>query len=417
MAGPLEGYRILDFTRFQQGPYATVMLSDLGAEIWKVEPPGGDPGRGVDPGSSGFNRYFEAHDRGKRSIVLDLRCDAGREAALRMAERVDGVIENYRPGVMERLGLGYETLSALNPGIVMVSASAFGALGPQAGEPGYDVIGQATGGVMTLHAAAAQAEPVTLPGGFADQVGAMQACVAMLAALLARERGRGGQQVDVSLLGSQIALQSVYLTGYLRTGEQSFQRRRRMPTFSFYRAGDGRWFVLAVIDAKNWRALCALLEHPEWEADPRFCSAAARMQHSDALEALLEDAFQRADRRGWLQRLREADIPCAPVNDYEAVAASEQVWANGYLTELPDGRGEPQRVVGMPWRFSETPGAVQGHAPALNADADAILAACGYDAAAIAALRARGANPAPPPAAIEERKEHEEHKECEESKQ
>ena len=399
MAGPLAGYRILDFTRFQQGPYATVMLSDLGAEIWKVEPPGGDPGRGVDSTGEEFNRYFEAHDRGKRSIVLDLRSEAGREAALRMAARVDAVIENYRPGVMERLGLGFETLREVNPAIVMVSASAFGALGPQAGEPGYDVIGQATGGVMTLHAANAEAEPVTLPGGFADQVGAMQACVAMLAALLERERngeGGRGQQVDVSLLGSQIALQSVYLTGYLRTGEQSFHRRRRMPTFTFYQASDRRWFVLAVIDPRNWGALCRLLEHPEWEDDPRFCDAAARMTNSDALEALLEEAFAQDDRDGWLRRLREADIPCAPVNDYEALAASEQVWANGYLTELADEQGESRRVVGMPWRFSETPGAVQGHAPKLNADADAILAACGYDADEIAELRARGATPPAP---------------------
>ncbi len=394
MAGPLEGYRILDFTRFQQGPYATVMLSDLGAEIWKVEPPGGDPGRGVDSSPGEFNRYFEAHDRGKRSIVLDLRSDAGREVALRMAERVDAVIENYRPAVMDRLGLGYETLKALNPGIVMVSASAFGSLGPQAGEPGYDVIGQAMGGVMTLHAAGAEAEPVTLPGGFADQVGAMQACVAMLAALLTRERnGGGGQQVDVSLLGSQIALQSVYLTGYMRTGEQQFQRRRRMPTFSFYRASDARWFVLAVIDAKNWHALCGLLDHPEWEADERFRDAAARLRNSDTLEALLEVAFEHDDRAGWLRRLREVDIPCAPVNDYEAVAASEQVRANGYITEVADEAGELQPVVGMPWRFSSTPGAVQGHAPLLNADADAILAECGYDTAQIEDLRRRGANP------------------------
>ena len=399
MAGPLAGYRILDFTRFQQGPYATVMLSDLGAEIWKVEPPGGDPGRGVDSTGEELNRYFEAHDRGKRSIVLDLRSEAGREAALRMAARVDAVIENYRPGVMQRLGLGFDTLREVNPAIVMVSASAFGALGPQAGEPGYDVIGQATGGVMTLHAANAEAEPVTLPGGFADQVGAMQACVAMLAALLERERngeGARGQQVDVSLLGSQIALQSVYLTGYLRTGEQSFHRRRRMPTFTFYQAGDRRWFVLAVIDPRNWGALCRLLEHPEWEDDPRFSDAAARMTNSDALEALLEEAFAQDDRDGWLARLREADIPCAPVNDYEALAASEQVWANGYLTELADAQGATRRVVGMPWRFSETPGAVQGHAPKLNADADAILAACGYAADEIAELRGRGATPPAP---------------------
>ena len=145
MQGPLDGYRILDFTRYQQGPYATVMLSDLGAEIWKVEPPGGDPGRASDLSGDGFSRYFEAHDRGKRSIVLNLRDPAAVDAALRMAERCDGVIDNYRPGVMDRLGLSYERLRDRNPKIVMVSASAFGAEGPQAGEPGYDVIGQATG--------------------------------------------------------------------------------------------------------------------------------------------------------------------------------------------------------------------------------------------------------------------------------
>ena len=393
MAGPLAGYRILDFTRYQQGPYATVMLSDLGAEIWKVEPPGGDPGRGSDLSADGFSRYFEAHDRGKRSIVLNLRSDGGREIALRMAERVDGVIENYRPGVMERLGLGYEALQERNPRLVMVSASAFGSLGPQSGEPGYDIIGQATGGVMTLQALGGDAEPRTLPGGFADQVGAMQACVAMLAGLLARVESGQGQQVDVSLLGSQIALQSVYLTGFLKDGKQPHMRRRRMPTFTFYQAGDGRWLVIGVVDAKNWHSLCAVVERPEWEDDPRFATAVERIRHSDALEALLEDAFAAADRDEWLRRLREADIPSAPVNDYEAVAASEQVAANGYIAELQDWDGGHRRVTGLPWRFSDSPGAIQGPAPRLNADAEDILAACDFTPEQVAAFRAAGATP------------------------
>ena len=393
MHGPLAGYRILDFTRYQQGPAATVMLSDLGAEIWKVEPPGGDPGRQSDLGGDGFSRYFEAHDRGKRSIVLNLRKPEARDAVLRMAERVDGVIENYRPGVMERLGIGYESLRERNPRIVMVSASAFGSIGPQVGEPGYDVIGQATGGVMSLQALGAAEEPRTLPGGFADQVGAMQACVAMLAGLLARNDSGEGQHVDVSLLGSQIALQSVYLTGFLQTGEMPHMRRRRMPTFTFYQALDGRWLVIGVVDAKNWRALCELMGHPEWEQDERFATAAARMQHSDELEALLEDHFATVDRAEWLRRLREADIPSAPVNDYGDVQASEQVWQNGYLVEIADERYGSRQVTGLPWRFSKTPGAVQGRAPELNADADAILSECGYSGQEIAALRAAGATP------------------------
>ncbi len=394
MQGPLDGYRILDFTRYQQGPYATVLLSDLGAEIWKVEPPGGDPGRGSDLSPDGFSRYFEAHDRGKRSIVLNLRDPAAVEAALRMAAQCDGVIENYRPGVMARLGLSYEQLRARNPKLVMVSASAFGADGPQAGEPGYDVIGQATGGVMTLQALGPQAEPRTLPGGFADQVGAMQACIAMLAGLLAAQDSGAGQHVDVSLLGSQIALQSVYITGFLQNGEQPHMRRRRMPTFTFYQAADRRWLVIGVVDAKNWRSLCQLLGHPEWEADARFASPAARMAHTADLEALLEQSFAAADRDTWLQRLREADIPAAPVNSYADVAASEQVWANGYLTEIPDPRYGARRVTGLPWNFSATPGAVQGRAPELNADADSILVECGYSVDDIAQLRSCGALPA-----------------------
>ena len=393
MQGPLDGYRILDLTRYQQGPYATVLLSDLGAEIWKVEPPGGDPGRASDLSGDGFSRYFEAHDRGKRSIVLNLRDESAVEAALRMAERCDGVIENYRPGVMDRLGLSYERLSARNPQIVVVSASAFGAQGPQAGEPGYDVIGQATGGVMALQALGAEAEPRTLPGGFADQVGAMQACIAMLAGLIAAKDSGQGQHVDVSLLGSQIALQSVYVTGFLRSGEQPHMRRRRMPTFTFYRAADGRWLVIGVVDPKNWRSLCRLLGHPEWESDERFTSAGARMDHADVLEALLEECFASADRDEWLRRLREADIPAAPVNSYADVEASEQVWANGYLTEIPDPRYGTRRVTGLPWRFSLTPGAVQGRAPELNADADSILAECGYSVDDIAQLRSSGALP------------------------
>ena len=393
MQGPLAGYRILDFTRYQQGPAATVMLSDLGAEIWKVEQPGGDPGRQSDLGGDGFSSYFEAHDRGKRSIVLNLRKTEAQEAVLRMAEQVDGVIENYRPGVMERLGIGYRSLRERNPRLVMVSASAFGSVGPQVREPGYDVIGQATGGVMALQALGESEEPRTLPGGFADQVGAMQACVAMLAGLVARNDSGEGQHVDVSLLGSQIALQSAYLTGFLKTGQMPHMRRRRMPTFTFYQASDGLWLVIGVVDAKNWHALCALMGHPAWESDDRFATAAARLRNSDQLEELLEAGFASADRAEWLNRLREADIPSAPVNDYGDVQASEQVWQNGYLAEVEDPRYGSRQVTGLPWRFSKTPGAVQGRAPELNADADEILSQCGYSNAEIAALRVAGATP------------------------
>ena len=202
-----------------------------------------------------------------------------------------------------------------------------------------------------------------------------------------------GQQVDVSLLGSQIALQSVYITGYLKDGQQPHMRRRRMPTFTFYQASDGRWLVIGVVDPKNWRALCGMMDHPEWESDERFATAASRMTNTGELEALLEACFATADRDEWLRRLRQADIPSAPVNSYADVEASEQVWSNGYLTEIEDPRFGMRRVTGLPWSFSATPGAVQGRAPELNADADSILAECGYSVDDIAELRATGALP------------------------
>ena len=371
------------------------MLSDLGAEIWKVEPPGGDPGRGVDSSPGEFNRYFEAHDRGKRSIVLDLRSDAGREVALRMAERVDAVIENYRPAVMDRLGLGYETLKALNPGIVMVSASAFGSLGPQAGEPGYDVIGQAMGrrndparrgrGGRAGHPARRLRRPGRRDAG-------LRRAARRAADPRAQRRRRPAGRCLAARLADRAA---VRLSDRLHAHRRAAIPAPPPDAHVHFLPRERRPLVRAGSDStrENWHALCGLLEQPEWEADERFRDAPARLRNSDALEALLEATFELDDRAGWLRRLREVDIPCAPVNDYEAVAASEQVRVNGYITEVADEAGELQPVVGLPWRFSSTPGAVQGHAPLLNADADAIMAECGYDTAQIEDLRSRGANP------------------------
>jgi CoA:oxalate CoA-transferase len=386
--GPLDGIRVLDLTRFQQGPYATVMLADLGAEIWKIEARGtGDPGRQVDVMPDGFGRYFEAYDRGKRSITLDTRTDAGSDVALRLAEQVDVVVDNFRPGVMDRLGLGDEALRARNAGIIIASASAFGADGPLAGRPGYDVIGQAMGGVMTLQAPDGEAEPVTMPGGFADQIGAMQLCVGVLSALLARERTGVGQRVDVSLLGSQIALQSVYLTGFLHNQEQPFSRRRRTPTFTFYQAADGRWLVIGVIDQRNWRALCTLLSLEELVEDARFVGPRERVQNSAALELILEEQFARRSRPEWLEALAAADIPNAPVNDYADITSEAQAWENGYFTEIEHPRHGAIKIPGVPWRFSETEAAASGAAPELGADTDAILREAGFSQGEIDGLR------------------------------
>ena len=388
MAGALEGIRVLDFTRYQQGPVGTVMLAELGAEIWKIEARvTGDLGRQSELSPDGYSRYFEAHSRGKRSITLDVRTSEGREVALRLSAHVDVVADNFRPGVMDRLGLGYTDFKARNPDIIVASASALGAEGPLGSRPGYDIIGQAMGGVMTLQASGPDAEPHTLPGGFADQVGGMQLCIAILSAIIARDRQGIGQHVETSLLGSQVHLQGRYLLRYLHDGVQHHERRRRTPTFTFYQGSDGAWLVIGVIDQENWDRLCLVLEAEELLTDPRFSDRHVQLEHREALEAELEVRFRRRPRAEWLERLAEADIPHAPVNSFEDLAAMEQAWANGYLAEVVHPHFGPIRVHGLPWRFSATPAVVPSAAPDLGADTNDVLLGVGFSDKEVAALR------------------------------
>ena len=251
----MHGVRVLDFTRAQQGPFATLLLADMGAEVLKVEPPGGESGRASGLGPDGFSSYFEGHNRGKKSITFDLKAPGAIEAVKRIVPTCDVVVENFRPGVMERLGLGYEDLKKIRPDIIMASASAWGRDGPWAGRGGYDHVAQALSGVMYEQGEGPGGEPHALIGGFADQIGAMLLAFGIATALLVRERDGVGQHVDGSLIGGMVSVQSKQIYEYLQSGQQSGFQRRRAATYTNYECADGEHIAIAANSQEMWERM------------------------------------------------------------------------------------------------------------------------------------------------------------------
>lgn len=393
-SGPLLGYTVLDFTRFQQGTFGTLLLADLGASIIKVEPPGGDPGRRLGVHADGHSTYFEALNRNKRSISLDLRRPEAVAVAKRLAARAAIVAENFRPGTMDKLGLSYEELSRDNPGLIYASASMFGPRGPRSHDPGYDTIAQAAGGLMMFNRVPGDDTPRGSQGGIADQVGGMMLAHGILAALVHRERTGRGQRVDVSLYGSQLALQGIHV------GRALYPTPLKPPGQSSgllsHRAlcGDGRWIAFGYLEANKWPNLARGLGLDDLIDDPRYATPVERARNMGDLVELIDATVIQQPAAHWIALLRRHDCPCTVVQDYQMIAEDEQALANGYLVsyprpDAPDGRVYASGPVAT---LAETPAAVWRHAPLVPGEhAEAILRESGYDEEAIAALFAAGA--------------------------
>ena len=388
MTRALDGIRILDFTRYQQGPFATVLLSDLGAAVVKVEPRlDGDLGRSLGLEPDGWCGYFEAHNRNKRSITIDVRKPEGREIIYKLVPQFDVVVDNFRPGVMQRLGLDLDALRPHNPAIITASATGFGERGPLATQPSFDIIAQAMGGIMMAQGGGPDRPPQSVLGGTADQYGATILALGITAALFARDRQGLGQHVDTSLLGSQIALQGFWYTRFLRSRRQSATPQRWNPVFCAFRAADDRYLAIGVLDPRWYDALCRVLERPDLATDERFATAHARAHHRDELLAELDQAFSARPRDDWLRLLREADVPTGPVHDYAAASRDPQILANDYLTTLEHPSLGTVGVVGSPIGMSAMETGPRATAPELGQHTEEILQDLGYDWEAISALR------------------------------
>ncbi len=391
MPRPLEGVRVLDFTWAQQGPFATALMADMGAEIIKIEGLDGERGRHIFPGDRPV-AYFVAHNRGKHSVTLDLKRPEAIEIVKRLAERVEVVVNNFRPGVMERLGLGYDDLRAVNPAIVYGSATGFGPLGPMAGRPGVDIMGQAMGGIMTK--TGAEGDPPSPAGAaIADQTGAILLAVGMLAALLKARSTGEGEQVDVSLYGSQIALQSFEITTHSMLGRDSGRGGLGHPEASkrgiwrAFEASDG-WFVLGSVDMFRFRRLASLVGAPDLAE--RYPDDARRAAGLPVINAELERRFRAKTQAFWFERFEEQDIIFAPVQSYDDVLACEQARANGYVQTLPHPVLGEVTVAGSPIQFGRAPARLTGPAPELSDSTERYLEELGFGWDEIVRLREDG---------------------------
>jgi len=385
------GVRILDFTRHQQGPFATLLLADMGAEVIKVEPPGGEPGRANGLQPDGFSSYFEGHNRGKKSITLDLKVPEAIEIVRRIVPTVDVVVDNFRPGVMESMGLGYEDLCKLNPTIIMASGSAWGRKGPWAKRGGFDHVAQALSGVMYEQGTGPGGEPHALIGGFADQVGAMLLAYGIASALFVRERDGIGQHIDCSLIGGMVAMQSKQIMEFLRTGKQSGFQSRRAATYTNYECKDGKHVAIAANSQEFWERFCVAIDAQHLAADERFADPFGRARNKDALVEELAAHFKTRDRDEWLPPLERADVPHAPVLDYAGMSEHPQYWANDYLVNIETEHLGPMRVPGAPIQMSKTPPSVTKAGPILGQHTEEILLEVGYTWEEIDALKASGA--------------------------
>jgi crotonobetainyl-CoA:carnitine CoA-transferase CaiB-like acyl-CoA transferase len=389
----LSGIRVLDLCRSLSGPYTSMMLAELGADVIKVEhPDAGDESRAWPPFDAGMSGYFATVNRSKRSIAVDLKRPAGLAVVIDLARDANVVMESFTPGVADRLGVGYEAVKAINPSVVYYSLSGYGQDGPWRTRRGYDPILQAVSGHMSVMGDEG-GQPVKSMVPVADVSAAIHGCTAILGGLLYRERTGQGQHVDLSMLDVMTSMLVVVATRFLETGEvpgrHGTANPGRVPSAAF-ECADGRYLQL-VPNQRQWPDFCRLVGQPAWITDPEFATPSARVDHADRLYPILRAVMLSRSAAEWDRLLTEINVACSPINDLKELFELEQVRHRGLVREYSGPSGEKRKGLALPFRFSGTPARIRSGPPRLGEHTVQVLQGLGRSETQIQFLLESGA--------------------------
>ncbi len=375
MAGSLDGIKVLDLTRVLAGPYATMILSDLGAEVIKIEQPGvGDESRNFGPFKNGFSLYFMSVNRGKRSITLDLKSDRGKIIFKQLVEQSDILVENFRPGTMKKLGLDYGTLATEHPSLIYAACSGFGQTGPFAEQGAYDMIIQGMGGIISI-TGEPDGPPVRVGTSISDITAALFTTIGILSALHHRNHTEKGQLVDVAMLDSLVAVLENAIVRYFATDEVPKPLGSQHPAitpFEAFKSADGH-IIIAIGNDTLWAKFCEHVDQKNLISDPRFCSNADRTENHGELFPILSEIMRQRTTDHWIETLKKIGVPCGPINTIDKVVSHPQVKAREMITQVIHEVTGAVGVPGVPIKLSDTPGDVDAPAPSLGEHTDEIL--------------------------------------------
>ncbi len=387
---PLTGLKVVDLTRILSGPFCTMMLADFGADVIKVEPPRGDDTRRIGIQGACENPYFVNMNRNKRSIAVDLRAEAGKEIIRRLVKTADVVVENFRPGVMDNMGLGYEKLKKINPSLIYAAINGFGKTGPYKDRPAFDFIAQAMSGFMSVNGSE-DMEPIRAGIPITDTIAGLYAAFGILAALRRREQTGLGEEIQTAMVDSMISMLTFASSAYFATGKlppRTGNDHMVVSPYGVFQTSDGP-LAVAPSTEKTWLSLCKVLDLEHLITDPKFDTNEKRIAHRKEINRIVNEKMRLVSRDEWMRRFNEAGVPCGPINSLMEVFSDPQVLHQEMVLESPQPSG-PVRMPGFPVKMSHAPARLRRPSPQIGEHNREILLEAGYSESEIDRLEQRG---------------------------